>query len=190
MLTSKTFNLQYTLAYVIESLRAIVGEFGFDHTATTPGPNGGGGCIYTVVRNRALVPVCIVGQFFAREGLLRVLVTDPDRDLSFDGEPTQFSTCEPGNLLWERAAQFGVEFTPEAQRFLRRAQQVQDGSSSWGNAFNTALNEEKALIEKEAQVASDHAAMLRGTAAELGGVVHAPLAPWEVELLDGDEPAF
>lgn len=152
MNNSSPLALHFSLAYVLASLRSIVEEFGPEHKAENPNPNGGG-CIYAVTNKfGALVPVCIVGQFFAREGLLRHLLTSTTAMLT-DGnsEPYQFSVCDPGNGMWDRLSDHGITASPEAQRFLRRVQQAQDAGETWADALDHSIAAEEEQMVAEAR---------------------------------------
>ncbi|HEV7948345.1 MAG TPA: hypothetical protein VGP24_01135, partial [Glaciihabitans sp.] len=159
MSNTKPFNVTWDLAYVVASLRALVTEFGFNHSASKP--NGGVGCIYAAVVNRALVPVCIVGQFLAREGLLRVTQHE-DRSLDYgdNDDPDQWGACTMDSTIWAALDTLGVTVTDEAKAFLREVQSYQDRPSNWGTALNEALDNLRERAEenlRDAERARDEA---------------------------------
>lgn len=157
---SAGFGIHYTLAYVLAALRNIVNDFGPEHRAADS--NGGSGCIYTNVVNGALVPVCIVGQFFAREGLLRALLHNPESMLSqaaMDSSPDQYGACEFGDSLWDRLATFGITADEDAIKFLRQVQYQQDnGAREWGPSLEKGI--ENFRNEKVRNMEDEHRSAL------------------------------
>lgn len=135
---SKPWNVTYSLAYVLAQLRLIVEEFGTGHMARKP--SGEAGCIYAVVKNGALVPVCIIGHFFAREGLLRVLVDDRgNMNLLNTSEPANFGACETHGSMFSRLANLGINVDDDAQRLMRYVQSQQDVPTPWGEALDNGI---------------------------------------------------
>lgn len=139
-----------TLVQAVSLLTEVVKRFGASHKATTP--EGGEGCVYLVkaTPNGLLTPVCIVGQVFSDLGILRAMLTDGGHD--------QHEACNIGSTLWENATAMGVEFTEEAQVFLRDAQRYQDSvyhggqDKSWGGALTFAVGRaQENFIERAKQ---------------------------------------
>jgi hypothetical protein len=145
-------NLHITLDQAFDGLRRIVDKFGPDHTATNPG--GGGSCTYAVYdEDGFLVPVCIVGQFFAALGGLRLLVDQTAALFNdYDGSPVQEQSCGVSEAVefWDNLESRGVTADHEAKVLFAVAQKVQDGSldsgdQTWGRALDVARKE----VEKE-----------------------------------------
>ena len=142
------FALRITLLMAFNGLRNIVSRFPADHTAGGPGQNG---CIYAREENGVLVPVCIVGQFFADLGLLRVLLTQGQgykgtlsdaANASERGSEDNFVLCNLAGLdtsLREMLeSTYGITFDDDAFEFLLNAQASQDNGNTWPDAFETA----------------------------------------------------
>jgi hypothetical protein len=126
------YTKHFTLADVASMLSRIVARVGSDHIAVRD--NGKIGCVYAEVQNGSLVPVCIVGQFFADLGALAVLVREaPDFGLS-GSEPEQYGTCINVDL-WADAERIGFTFDEDAKEYLSAAQRMQDRGKSWGTAL-------------------------------------------------------
>lgn len=142
------------LPRAVAGLRSIVERFGENHVPSNPA--GGAGCIYATIRDGALVPVCIVGQFVADLGFLGALlqpVADDDeyavdfvlsqRSDTYSGtprtEPEQQGACVPSGVVWDALSEHGLHFTDDAKRYLRDVQAEQDASTPWGRAVEGAL---------------------------------------------------
>src|SRR5690242_11272279 len=135
-----TFWLTITAATVITGFNRILARFGDDHKATNP--NGSGGCIYAVMNDGIMTPVCIVGQFFADLGLLGLLLSDPT-------DPSDGAFCtkaQPNNLPGIASAvndlrHRGIEVEDAAFTILAHAQSVQDSGYTWREAFEAGLRD-------------------------------------------------
>lgn len=139
-------------------------------------------CRYAKIDNDgAISPVCIVGAYLHMLGLLGLLVESPIFG-EYDGhahDPNQTGACLIGNNnFWGRLELMGYFFTAEAKDFMRDAQEVQDGGSTWGNAVEIAIGRAHGRAQEELPT---HNLM-----AMVASVVNPeePLADWEKELLD------
>jgi len=189
-------NIHFTLAYVVAALRGIAGR-----EPDRIGQTDGGSCIYGVIKEGALVPMCIVGQFVANEGLLRLLIRRPGEyavaTYTDDWNPENYGSCGLGEDVWSTLDNFGVTFDVDAKKFLHCVQVEQDNGSKWGVAFENGTAEfrkfivdraskerdaEKAMADDRFVVAQREVdAVLNLTAPEV--VVSDALADWEKELL-------
>ena len=125
-----------TMNMAVLGLLDILDRFGQDHYAS----GAGGGCIYsTKTDSNALVPVCIVGQFFADLGILGALLETPnDRYNGVSGAcPTNMGAFANETIDMLNAR--GITIDEDAQEFLRRAQQEQDSKNTWGYSVERAL---------------------------------------------------
>ena len=192
-------NIHITLAYAIAALRGIA-----EREPDRIGQADGGNCIYAVIKEGSLVPVCIVGQFIANEGLLRLLVKNPSKyevaTYSDEWNPTNHGACALGENVWNSLAAFGVTFDPDAQKFLHCVQVEQDAGQAWGLAFTNGSAEFRKFVvgrardERDEEVAqADNRFVIAQqevdrvfnlTAPEV--VVSDALADWEKDLLSGE----
>lgn len=181
------FTETITLTDAIDGIRRIVERFGYNHT---PKSAGGSGCIYAEVKDGALHPVCIVGQFFADRGVLRALLTmAPDLSVA-RGAPAQYEACNVGLPLWNDLEQFGIIVEHEAREFLRAVQIEQDASSPWGLAFNNSIQTIREKMKERAikQVKEDNSYLFSVWPVTSP---QEPLADWERDLRDyNEEPPF
>jgi hypothetical protein len=140
--------IHITLDMAIAAMVAIVQDFGFDHKA---GTDSGNGCVYgrfTGPDGQFIEPVCIVGVYMHRLGLLRALVVGGPCD-GWQG------ACHVGSGVWEALRQYGVTADDDAQRFLASVQHRQDNDESWGDAVT---REVEALQVQHERVVDDAAA--------------------------------
>lgn len=132
--------LTITAQMVVIGLLDILDRFGHDHVATKPG--GGSGCIYAVKNeSNALVPVCIVGQFFSDLGILAALLINPNdpEDGVMCANPANFGAMGADDLGAALRAR-GIALDGHARRILRKAQSEQDNGVPWGIAVETAFS--------------------------------------------------
>lgn len=172
-----------TIKNVVDGLTRIVKRVGRDHIAVNPsGGSSGNGCVYAVIVDGVLTPVCIVGQFFADLGYLGALVSSND-----DGD---IAVCYGGlgdgghNFPGDGTAtgallDHGFTFEDGALRILRDAQAKQDVGETWFNAVSHAFE-------------SYHSRVVRDLPSswwvgDLTKAVPEPLADWERDLLAGQD---
>ena len=129
-------NVHFTLAYVLAALTGIA-----NREPERVGQKENGGCIYAVVENAALVPVCIVGQMFSDLGLLRLMLNSPNEVESWNTEMQ--GACNVGGHLWDSLAKYGVTADEDAQKFAHRVQSRQDDGVTWQDAYNGAVEDHK-----------------------------------------------
>jgi hypothetical protein len=133
------FNLHINLAMALAGLRSVVDRFGESHVGTM---GDGRGCAYVEnVDGLRLVPSCIVGQFFADLGILRVLTVADDAAFvgcKIPGSDLRNQGGMSKELRTTLADKFGVTMTDEAFTFLTTAQFEQDGEYAWGEAVERA----------------------------------------------------
>lgn len=132
--------LTITAQMVVIGLLDILDRFGEHHVAMKP--DGGTGCIYAVKdKSNALVPVCIVGQFFSDLGILAALLinpNDPD-DGVMCANPANFGAMGADDLHEALRAR-GIALDHNARKILRKAQSEQDNGVPWGLAVETAFS--------------------------------------------------
>jgi hypothetical protein len=192
------FNLHITLLMAVTGLQDIVKRFGEDHT----GNLASGGCAYVErVEGVRLIASCIVGQFFADLGILRVLVNDSgDYREGYSGINTE-GTCslpngsglgtagisdESRNPLRDALRErFGITFDDEAYQFLQSAQNSQDGSNQWGDAVEAAAKHIERLRGTTVAATAVERLLKVETAKDNDG-----LAEWERELLAEADQQF
>lgn len=198
-----------SISQVRNHLHTIVGRFGENHKAVNPNNTyGGGACIYAVVNEGVLTPVCIVGQFFASIGALSALVNDPSALVgrwASETEPEQAATCHVEADMWEQVERrTDISFPDEVRQYLRDAQLAQDGGRTWGKSLLfaddmlmwRAANDaaERAGIHStpdQPRVESDRYAdpvTVEDCQEALAPVNDDGLAEWERELLAADSP--
>lgn len=148
-------NVTIDLSYAVRALRNIA-----QAEPTRVGQADSGSCVYATNKNGALVPVCIVGQWLANEGLLRFLLNDPDQSvLDWQKEPygaefpKNLDACMAQSAFWDRLESIGFHVEPEAQKFLHAVQRQQDDGLGWGLAFAKGANEYRASVLSAAEVA-------------------------------------
>lgn len=138
------FNLHITLAMAVSVLRSVVSDFGPDYTYTDT-------CVYvTDNADGSLVAKCIVGQAFARWGILRVLIARRS-DTSSVGNGLDYADGFCNLAGFDATARahlsgYGITLDDEAFQFLREAQGNQDGRMPWGEAITAAA--EKVLTDR------------------------------------------
>lgn len=153
------FNLHITLAMALAGLTDIVERFGKHHVATP----ANGACAYIVkVEGQRLVPECIIGQFFADLGILRVLLSDNAYGVAIQNCNMQNAPGTGSDEFRELCADFGITFSDEAYSFIRAAQASQDNEYAWGKAVEDAAveilqarNEPRTAVEILALQAED-----------------------------------
>lgn len=140
------FRFHITFNMVFLGLLDIVNRFPSDHVGTNED-----GCAYvSSVEGYRLIPSCIVGQFFADLGLLRMLLVN---DGSFCGVAVTTPDGTKYNNMGamspdarERLADWGVTMDDDAHALLWNTQINQDAKEPWPIAFEDALT---TLIENE-----------------------------------------
>jgi hypothetical protein len=130
--TRKGLSIHFTLAMVVTALGNIARR-----DPDRIGKSDGGRCVYGVIENGALVPVCIVGQWFSDLGLLRLLLNNPSEVESWNTEMQ--GACNVGGHMWEALAAYGITADEDAQKFAHRVQSRQDDGLTWSDAFNGAV---------------------------------------------------
>lgn len=134
-----SFNLNITLRDAVRGFTNIIDQFGPDHKATPP-EGSSGTCVYALVNQYgALVPVCIVGQFFANLGLLRVLL-DPDHHES-NSVFAEANECNLAGLSSKVRAVLdghGITVDDDAWTFMGYAQSQQDRNHTWKESVEYA----------------------------------------------------
>lgn len=184
-------NIHFTLAYVVSVLTGIAYR-----EPNRVGQEGDGVCIYGVVKNHALVPVCIVGQWFSDEGLLRLLVNTPNSvALTLnDHHPGNEGACALGGEFWDNIEKYGVTADEDAKKFAHCVQSQQDNGDTWEEALNRGIEDFKRWkvaqaedVRDSAKAQADNAFVTAQQEVEALFAQPEPLADWERELL-GDEP--
>jgi len=128
------FTKHFNVAMLRADLSALVTRFGADHVASAP--DGGTGCTYGVVRDGALVPVCIIGQWVSAYGLLGVLVTSTPDPLGYEQYNPDFEgACLIDNAMWHSLESVGFVVDFDAREYARDVQQAQDNGQTWGEAL-------------------------------------------------------
>lgn len=140
-------SIHFTLAQVVAMLRTIA-----DREPERIGKSDTGGCVYGVVKEDVLTPVCIVGQMFADLGLLRLLLNNPS-DLHNGVYGTEnLGACAISADFWPELAKFGITADDDAKEFMHSVQRRQDDDDNWGEAFALAVQEyrdrEQALLDQ------------------------------------------
>lgn len=125
-------SIHFTLVQVVNMLGNIARR-----DSERIGKSETGRCIYGVIENGVLVPVCIVGQMFSDLGLLRLLLNNPNEVESWNTE--MHGACNVGGHLWEALAKYGITFDEDAQKFAHRVQGRQDDGVTWGEAYAGAV---------------------------------------------------
>lgn len=125
-----TYNETQVLSYqqVLDELRAIVAEKGYDYVAVSEGLSGYEQCVY--FNPSTGQPSCIVGHWLARHD---VLLDDPDEGLY----NTLNLETSVGSLLDVNALPFGVDV--RSHMLLEQVQRMQDTGVSWGKALDAAV---------------------------------------------------
>lgn len=131
----------FSVEYVLRSLFAIVRQFGEDYV----NPSFNSGCYYAERdETGALVPSCIVGQFFHREGILGLLTGQNTEDSKvFVGNSIEgdiHNACATTDTLRDYLVTVGVQFSEGAWRILANSQSLQDGGNTWGVVLDHAAN--------------------------------------------------
>lgn len=179
------FNLHITLAMALTGIKSIVERFGHDHIGSLPE----GGCAYVEkVDGIRLVASCIVGQFFADLGILRVLVGDGYSGSTIPGLCGIRNEIAMTDDLRERlAVKWGITFADEAWTFLSTAQVEQDGAAQWGQAAEEAAK--KILSLRGEPCTAMGVLALQAEDGDTGKPTvkspESPLAEWERALLNG-----
>lgn len=119
---------QFTYEDVVVSLREIVhGDDDYVYEQTPPfDPDGEPKCSYFDYEGQ---PSCLVGHFFAKEGLL---TADSPLRVTLEGD----NAHQAIGLMRERGIAL---FTEEAENVLYRAQMHQDEGRPWGFALKAAI---------------------------------------------------
>lgn len=173
--------IHITLDVAIAAMLAIVADLGYDKKAG----EGNTGCVYgKVSENDFITPVCIVGEYIARLGLLRALVVDTGSN-SWEG------ACGVESTMWDALEKYGVTADKDAKAFLYSVQARQDRPMPWGQAVTGAIEELQVSQQDDvreaerrlAEVREREAFLLNQTAALDALRAPAPLAAWERELL-------
>lgn len=129
---TKPLSIHFTLTMVVNLLGNIA-----KRDPERIGKSDSGRCIYGVIENGVLVPVCIVGQMFGDLGLLRLLLTNPNEVADWNAEMQ--GACNVGNFFWDSLAKFGITADTDAQAFAHAVQSRQDDGVTWSEAFEGAV---------------------------------------------------
>lgn len=140
--TRKGLSIHFTLAMVVTALGNIARR-----DPERVGKSETGRCVYGIIENGALVPVCIVGQWFADLGLLRLLLNNPNEVESWNTD--MMGACAVEGDFWDNLSQFGITADEDAQKFAHGVQKRQDDGVTWMNAYNDAMAEYRE-VEQEA----------------------------------------
>lgn len=130
------FDLHIDLRTAVVGLNDLVQRFGADHRGDRPDE---GSCVYVDrVEGVRLIPSCIVGQFFADLGVLRVLLSE----VGVGDQPKNCPLSNEGGLSREvrdrLADKYGITMDDEAYTLLSEAQGGQDNGRPWGKAVEAA----------------------------------------------------
>ena len=205
-----TYTKHFNLHDMRASLVSLVDRFPVNQRAE--GPAGSSGCTYSFVKDGFLVPVCVIGQWFAQRGLLGLLNQDeplfhkPSEAWMKDVQHTEnYGVCGVGDVTWEALAKVGITLSEEAQQYARYVQSAQDSGRTWRTAITYADDRivwnagheiaygagiaftQEPGEQDDKYLDLDAIADKAAQDERMAAAGEAPLADWERELLAGGE---